>query len=79
MPSFTRTQSGHRFNALYCSKKEQRYWEGYFERIHRQCLESTVSEMIDVNTYKRHRLSFKIARTLRSGAHKSFVFITCLN
>lgn len=79
MPTFTRTQSGHRFNDLYCSKKEQRYWEAYFERIHRECHESTVSEMIDVNTYKRHRLSYKIARTLRNGSHKPFVFISCLN
>jgi hypothetical protein len=79
MPTFTRTQTGHHINEAYCNKAQQAYWEKYFETIHRECRESLVSEMLDINSGRKHRLAFRIAKALRSVQHQPFVFISCLN
>jgi hypothetical protein len=79
MPTFTRTKTGHHINEAYCNKAQQAYWDRYFDTIHSECKESNVSEIIDINSGRKHRLAFRIAKTLRSGKHQPFVFITCLN
>ena len=79
MPTFTRTKTGHRFNEAYCQKAQQAFWEHYFDIVYRECRESSVSEIIDINSGRKNRMAFRIAKTIRSGKHQPFVFITCLN
>lgn len=69
----------HSFNGCFSKESDFYTLSLLFENIKLKCVQSQVSELIDLHNYTIKRNSIRIRKILKSGKPKAFEFVHCLN